>query len=183
MAISRREKMLVLVAGALGGLFLVYQTGWVSVVRIWKAEKARADALETELIRHQVAIRQRDLIEERYKELEESIRQEGTDEEVIAEFLEKLSNMRERAALMDKGTYVLPVEVGEVYRKVRIKMQLEGSMVPLADFLYSIVMSGEPLRIERLDIRAIAGQQEYVRAEIVVGAIFAGPTGKLSGEL
>ena len=183
MATSRREKRLVVVTGVLVGLFLVYQAGWVSVARVWKAEKARADALEMELVRDRMAIRQRDLIEERYKELEDSIRQEGTDEEVIAEFLEQLSNMRDRAALVDKGTYVLPVEVGEVYRKVRITMQLEGSMMPLADFLHSIVTAEEPLRIEHLDIRAIAGQQEYVRAEIVLGAVFAGPVGKLSGGL
>ncbi len=175
MRISTREKRLSVATAATVLLFLTYHVLLAPFVSEWQELKTNADGLQDELIRHTIALRQKETIDALYGELQEDIRQRGTDEEEIAELLQGLSGIYRGHGLTDKGTQVLPVEEGRFYRKFRIKMELEGRVIPVADFVGEVTGAGEPFRIEDIRLRAIAGRYEVVRAYVLVSAVYAVP--------
>jgi hypothetical protein len=172
--ISARERRLLAIAAAVVGLFAIYRVLYFPMITRWQGLHVEAARLQAELAGHRASIRQKEKVEGRYRDLEEQIRQRGTDQEEIARFLGQVREKYAASALSDRGIYVLPVEDGGFYRKFRLRLELEGGVIPLADFLHAIGSSGEPLKVEELTVSA-TGTYEMVRATMLLTALLVPP--------
>ncbi len=169
----REWKLLALTAFVCAG-FLGYRAVAAPAVGKWRDLRSEADELAAALVQHRLSLRQRDLIEQRYARLESESRSVGTPQEEIARLLKALRKCCESLALTDQGTQVLPVEEGGFYRKFALRMDLEGSVVQLADFMHAVVSSEEPFRIDELTMRA-TGRSGRARASMLITAVSAIP--------
>jgi Tfp pilus assembly protein PilO len=172
--LSPRERKLLGLAAAAVLAFVAWRFFYAPLAERWQIRRSQASALQAELARHRLSIRQKSQVEQSYRRLEEAIRQEGTSEEQISKLILELRRKYSRLALIDKGTRVLPVEEGGFYRKFPIRMELEGRAVPLAEFLEAVVTAPEPLRVEELTVRA-TGRYEVVRSSVLVTGLYASP--------
>jgi len=175
--VSARERKLLTVTAAVVALFMVYRLLFLPMIIRWRELHVTAAELEAELAEHRASIRQKERVERRYRELEKGIRQQGTDQEEIARFLGQVREKYAASALSDRGVYVLPVEDGGSFRKFRLRIELEGGVIPLADFLHAVVTSEEPLRVEEMTVAA-TGTYEMVRATMLVTALLVPPDGR-----
>lgn len=172
MRISSRERKLAIATGVLALCFLLFQTILAPLVGCWRMLRAETTALETELLKHRASIRQKEAVERQYQELQSEILQRGTNEEVTVKLLQSLQEMYSGLGLVDKGTRVHPVEEGGFYCKYSIRMDLEGTVPALGEFLHAISAAKQPLRVEQLTVTA-TGRYEMVRVSMLVTAIFA----------
>ena len=172
MRITARERNLIFLTAAVAVVVIGYLVIVSPLAGRWRALALEARALQTELARHRLSIRQKEQIDKRYQELATRVRQSGSNSEQTATILQHLYEQYRSFSLTEKGTRVDPVEEGDFYRRFRIRLDLEGGVVPLADFLNAILSSPEPFRIEQLVVRATGGH-EVVRASIQVSAVFA----------
>ena len=172
MKIKLREKKLLLITAGVAVAVLGYQLAVAPLVRWRQSLREQVVQAQDELAQCQTSLRQKAVIDERYRRMAVDLRQKGTNEEVIVALLQDLQ--KKAAPLSPKGTKVLPIEEGPFYRKFRTAMELEGPMLALADFLRTIATAKEPLRIEQLDIRAAGAEDgaENVHAAIVISAVY-----------
>lgn len=179
MKINPREKKLLLAAAAGLAALLAYQVLAAPAIQWRRDIRQQAEELKADLLRCRVSLRQKDRIEAQYKAMAIDLRQRGSDEEEVARLLQDLRKKYGAKALTDKGAKVLPVEEGGFYRKFRLALELEGTTPALADFLQAVTTAAEPLKVERLTVRAVGarGSQEVIRGSVVVSAIYtlAGP--------
>jgi hypothetical protein len=172
MKVNNREKKLILATAALAGGFVLFQ--WIAMPLV-RGQGERSDTLvnlEVELAEYRLDLRQQARIEGQYQRMASSLRQRGSDEDEKFRLLENLEATRVRLGLADKGTLPLDVETSAVYRKFRIAVELEGPITSLVGFLGEIAGGKEPLRIEKLNIRAVGGAgPEIVRGSIVISSI------------
>lgn len=174
MKINPREKRLATIAAAALAALLVYQFIVAPVVRWQRDSRHRIDSLGAELADAQTSLRQRELIEDRYRRMAVNLHQVGTNEAELSRLLQSLDAKRSALPLIDKGMNPLRTEERDFYHTFRIAIEVEGPLTALADYLHAITATKDPLRIEQMTIRSAGAdaRREVVRGSIIVSAVY-----------
>jgi len=169
---NSREKLLgavvvVIVAGLLTFTLVVNPQLKERALRL-----ERMNQLELKLTKMKGDLLAKERIDDIYSQIEPLIAANGTEQQEISLFTRELSNLYSRLNVKILSVKILPISNEEFYRRLAVKVEMSGHIRSILDFILSVETYRNPIRIERLDLRA----QEIVdniRASFLITKVVA----------
>jgi len=102
---------------------------------------------EKKLEKSMLILAQDSAINDEYKKFAQSIKQEQSDEEALANLLSSIEKMAKSVSVVIQDIKPNVVEKSESYKKYSVKIEAETKINSLADFIYQLENSPQLLRV------------------------------------
>ncbi|MBM4046273.1 MAG: hypothetical protein FJ279_14275 [Planctomycetes bacterium] len=173
-AVSKRERILLVLTLSVLGLLLLERVWWRRLQAAWtKADEQFAQS-QTELSRAQRLIENRKLIEKEWAQMQEQI--ERTRKGTAASFQAHLSRLEQEARIAEKSRKPLRAEEHGSYRVEAFQLQLQCSLEQLVRFLDALDSSERFVRVGPLRITSVKRGELDVHMEVSTLVFGAPPT-------
>ena len=141
-----------------------------------KAQQAyakRAKGQRLKLIKLQRDMLVKDRVDQAFQGIAALLTGQGTEQQEISHFTRELSDLYSPRKLSVRAVNILPSADKEYYRVMSIRMELSGHMKEVLSLVIALEEYPQPLRIERLDLRA-QDRTDHVQATFVISKVVAG---------
>jgi Tfp pilus assembly protein PilO len=150
--LSKREKLIFYLAGALILLSLVYKFALIPVGIKWSALNNRILDKEIELKRNTRYLQQENEVRALYQKYAGYVKRRGSDEEEIASLLNEVEKQASAAQIHIVNIRPAPVKSGPFFRKYILELNCQAAMEDYIKFIYQIGKSGQLVRVETLKL-------------------------------
>ena len=158
--LSKKEKRLFYITVAIVAVVFLERVVFKPVINKLESFNGKISLEEKKLEKSMLILAQEQAINSEYKKFAQSIKQEQSEEEVIASLLSSIEKMANSVSVfildMKPGT----VEKSEFYKKYSVKVEVEAKINNLSDFIYQIENSPKLLRVS--DFRLTPQKKETV---------------------
>lgn len=138
------------------------------------ARRAEARALQAKLTKLQADLRVRNRIDQLYEQIAPLLAGTGSDQQEISTFTRELGNLYSRLDVKTRSVKLLPTAQEEFYRLLSIKIEMQGPIRAIVQFILAVESHASPLRIEQFGLRARETADE-VQVSFLVTKVVAEP--------
>ena len=157
--LSAREKRLALVTVVVALSALCYRLLFLPQLdTLWALEDTTAE-LKLQVIEMERALALGDRIEQRYRDYESAISQEGTDLQESASFLRTLDDITKRNQMEVMREEQPPIQPSRYYKIFSARLAVKTRPISLARFLRDLQRGKELIRVENVEIKALDDDQ------------------------
>jgi len=116
----------------------------------------------------------KDRIDNIYLQIEPLITNHGSDQQEISAFTRELSDLYSNLNVKTRSIRILPTVNEEHYRRLSVRIEMQGHIREILNFIVSVENTPNPVRIEQFDLRCreIA---DNVQASFVISKVVAEP--------
>ena len=139
-----------------------------------KARLAYAHQLQLKLTKMKGDLLVRDRIDNIYSQIQPLIASQGTDQQEIAAFTRELSDFYSKLNVKTRSIKILPTVREEFYRRLSVRIEMQGHIKEILDFILSVEKNPKPVRIEQFDLKAIEIVDD-VQVSFVITKVVAEP--------
>lgn len=150
--VSRREKILFFSTVAAISLGLMYNFVLRPAAGKWSELNRRILDKEVELKRNVKYIGQKNEVKKIYQEGARYVKNEGTDEEEMASFLNEVEELASASGIHITNIRPKPTKKVSFYKKYALEMNCETTMEDYIKFAYGLQKSGQLIRVEKLKL-------------------------------
>lgn len=151
---NKREK----VVGVMAGVFLVSVMFYVMVVEdgiVKYRDKTRElESVKIGYFKMRSDMMLKDRITKKFGEIEDSVASAGGAQQEISAFSNELNNIYSKFGVSVRSIKILPVVNEEFYRKIKIKLEVEGGAKEIARLIEGIEENEQAYNLEKINIKA-----------------------------
>ena len=174
-SLLRREKKVLTVTTSVVVLALLYHFLLDPFVREWRGLATEIRAAEAHLQKTRLLLKKKSEIEEAFRKYT-GVAQEGAP--AMTGILQEVEGLAQKARLQVLDMRPLPEKRKGFFQEQGLEVSAEGSAPQFAQFVYSLLESPNSLKIEKLELTSKVGQNQLLRALIVVTTLTPSVTPK-----
>ncbi|MBC8481108.1 MAG: hypothetical protein H8D47_00375 [Planctomycetes bacterium] len=167
---KNRQKILAILAGVIITTAAVFTLVIEPEMKKQKTLKNQLVELKIELTRAKRNILIKDRIEKLYQQAEPLIAADGSYQQQISDFARLLDQLYSKSNLEIKSVKILPPTNETHYSLLSIKIETNASIKDFIKFVLSIEKHSQPIRIEKLDLKA-QDSRDNITVSLVISKI------------
>lgn len=149
---TTREKLLAIITAIIAFGAIIFAVIIEPQLDKRKTRLARMHQLQLKLTKMRGDLLIKDRIDKIYLQIEPLITSRGSDQQEISAFTRELRDMYLRLNVNVKTINILPTVNEEYYRRLSVKIEMQGYIRDILKFIFSVEKSPKPVRIERFDL-------------------------------
>ena len=169
---KNREKTLAIVTAVVIAGVLLFSTIIQPQLTKHKQLTEYRQKLQLKLAKIQGDMLVKDRIDNIYKQIEPLIVSTGTDQQQISLFTRELSNLYSKLNLKIRSVKILPNANEDFYKRLLIQIEMSGQIKDVLNFVLSVEVYRNPIKIERLDIKA-QETPDHVQLTLVISKVIS----------
>lgn len=151
---SNREKLLATITAIVMLGAVIFTVIIEPQLKERKARFARMRQLQLKLTKMKGDLLIKDRIDNIYLQIEPLITSYGTDQQEISAFTRELSDLYSKLNVRTRSIKILPTVSEEFYRRLSVRIEMQGHIREILNFILSVEKNPNPIRIEQFDLRA-----------------------------
>lgn len=123
-------------------------------LQVRKARLARMHELQLKLARLQADLLVQNRVDRMYEQIEPLIAGTGTDQQQMSVFTRELTDLYSTLNVKTRSVKLLPTVKEEFYRLLSVKIEMQGHIQDVLQFILLVEAHASPLRIEQFGLKA-----------------------------
>ena len=173
--LAPREKKIVMVTTAVALFALLYHFLLEPFFREWRGLATEIRVTEARLRKTRLLLRKKSEIERDFQKYRASSKDSS---EAMTGILQEVESLAQTVSLEILDMRPLPQKKKGIFQEQGLEVSAEGSASQFARFVYSLLGSPNSLKIEKLELSSKAGQNNRLRALIIVTTLTPSVTPK-----
>jgi|GEM_PF-652909 len=171
-----REKKVLLFTALVAGFALLHHFLLDPFFKEWRDLSAEIRLTETRLRKIRLLLRKKTDIESAFKKYTglSSKKEEGSEEKMTG-VLQEIETLAQKSSLKILELRPLPQKRKEFFLEQGLEVSAEGTASQFAQFIYSLLDSPNSLKIEKLELNSKSGQDQLLRALVIVTTLTKEP--------
>ena len=164
-----REKKVLLCTLAVAVFALLYHFLLDPFFKEWKDLSSEIRLTETRLRKIRLLLRKKTEIEGAFKKYTGlSLKKEEASGERMTGILQEVETLAQKSGVKILDMRPLPQKQKEFFLEQGLEISAEGTAPQFAQFIYSLLGSPNSLKIEKLELNSKSGQDQLLRALVIV---------------
>lgn len=169
--LNKRELYLLILCCILIVSVISYITIIEPFLKHYKSIKEEIQDKKVRLVKFKRTLLRKDFTEHTYQDILPRLTQEGSDEEKFTHFLKEVEVTSRRSDIYITTLKPINIIEGESEKEYLIRVEAEGKLNSLAEFLFNLAESEQLISLKRLQVSYVLRQKDLLQIQMSLGRV------------